>query len=239
MKRISSILICLLFSFQFAYAQVNGSAATDIKNNTHDYYYLKHKKQQKIGWILLGAGLAATVTGGILSMSGGFSSGPTSQGQTGTVILGIGLTSSLVSIPFLISSGSNKRKARKFTDLDVLNPEKVSSDYFNLRYKKQKKVGWILLGSGVALALTGIIINANPNEYYDDYTGTVMETPSPWGEIFLVTGALTSLVSVPFLISSGSNKKKANAFVGSENIGFNQLPNFKSTFVSIGLLIDL
>ena len=155
MKNLVSFSLCLIFSVQFALGQVNGSSAIDSKNNTHDYYFLKHKKQKKLGWILFGAGLATATTGFIMAASNldiGSSTNST-EANVGAGLLLVGLTSTFVSIPFLISSGSNKRKARgsSLTELEKPNQEKFT--FYSSKHLKQKKVGWILLGGGITLGV--------------------------------------------------------------------------------------
>ncbi|WP_217604867.1 hypothetical protein [Chitinophaga sp. GbtcB8] len=76
-----------------------------------------------------------------------------------------------------------------------------SQDYYEKRSKNQKKAAWILLGSGVALFAGGIIVASQQN-------GDGAEAAVPL--VFMSgTGIVTSLVSIPFFISAGSNKRKA------------------------------
>ena len=142
MKKALPIVLGLIFSFQISHGQINGSTATGIKNNTHDYYFLKHKQQKKNGLIFLGVGTAFIATGIITY-----------------IVLG-----------------------------------NIDSD----------EVGGFLIGAGITLI-----------------------------------GGASLLVSVPILISSGSNKRKAKAFIASENIGFNVMPSLNTRYVSLGLSINL
>lgn len=76
-----------------------------------------------------------------------------------------------------------------------------TQDYYEKRSKNQKKTAWILLGSGVALFAGGIVVASQQN---DD--GPAAAVPL----VFMSgTGIVTSLVSIPFFISAGSNKRKA------------------------------
>lgn len=94
----------------------------------------------------------------------------------------------------------------KLTSKNVFDREKEltplrSQDYYEKKSKNQKKTAWILLGSGVALFAGGIVVASRQN---DD--GPAAAVPL----VFMSgTGIVTSLVSIPFFISAGSNKRKA------------------------------
>ena len=97
--------------------------------------------------------------------------------------------------------------------------------------KKQKKTGFILLGSGLVATGAGLLIAANSNVLSDDGGfGT--------GAGLVLVGSVTTVVSIPYLISSGVNKRKAAAYV---QIGNYQMIDFKSQnskLVSAGLKFE-
>jgi hypothetical protein len=72
--------------------------------------------------------------------------------------------------------------------------------------KNQKTVGWVLLGVGTAMLVTGILVgsSAEPGE-------GIMETSTgeDIGIALLVGGLVTDLISIPFFISSANNARKA------------------------------
>ena len=75
--------------------------------------YLKRSEQQKkTGLILLGAGVGSVILGTVL-FSAAWSNGSDVTGGAGVLLMTAGSISTLVSIPVLISSASNGRKAAK------------------------------------------------------------------------------------------------------------------------------
>jgi len=93
--------------------------------------------------------------------------------------------------------------------------------------RDHRNAGKITLCIGAGLMITGIIV-ALTTMTTMDYTGAAL---------FLVGGVVT-IVSIPIMISN-SNKKKANAFVGFENLGLIGNPYSNTTFIAVGLSIDL
>ncbi len=121
MKKTLIFLILLLFI-------VKGFSQTISSTEFSKEDYLKKSKNQKTtGWILLGGGVAMAVIG-----AASFSSSWDSESNTTTDISGFsmlgGVASSLVSIPFFISSGRNARKASKLSlnYQPILVPNQVS-----------------------------------------------------------------------------------------------------------------
>ncbi|MBS1513275.1 MAG: hypothetical protein JST86_20735 [Bacteroidetes bacterium] len=90
------------------------------------------------------------------------------------------------------------------------NATLTKQDYLQKR-KTQKLTGWILLGSGVAMAVSGAIINLS----------------APWdgkhqndGVWMVYAGGPIALASIPFFISAHHNKKKAAALAFNMNPGY-------------------
>lgn len=82
----------------------------------------------------------------------------------------------------------------------------VKNDFLR-KSKNQRTTGIILLGAGAVLTITGAIMMSNlqedplnPGEWVEAGTGAGIAT----------IGALSAVASIPFFISSGNNKKKAN-----------------------------
>ncbi len=81
---------------------------------TKEDYLKKSKNQKTTAWILLGGGVAMTVIGLATFSSSWDNESNTKTDVSGFIALG-GVASSLISIPFFISSGRNARKASKLT----------------------------------------------------------------------------------------------------------------------------
>ena len=104
-------------------------------------------------------------------------------------------------------------------------------DFHYEKHKKQKKTGFILLGSGVAATLAGVLIGSNSDSWSDEANlGT--------GAILVTAGALTTISSIPVFIVSGSNKRKAQAYVQSGQYQIIDLTLDNSSYLSIGLKIE-
>jgi len=112
---------------------------------------------------------------------------------------------------------------------DQFNQEKY--DFHYSKHKKQKKTGFILLGSGVAASLAGVLIGSNSDSLYDEANlGT--------GAILVTAGALTAISSIPVFIVSGSNKRKAQTYVQLDRVPISNLGYSKSDLVSVGVKIE-
>ena len=96
MKKIIIGITLLIFS-SISFGQQPTAPATTAKN----IYLEKSKAQKTTAWILLGGG-AAMLVGGIIA----YQSGP-----GGLFMMAIGVLAPIVSVPFFIASGKNKKKA--------------------------------------------------------------------------------------------------------------------------------
>jgi hypothetical protein len=85
--------------------------------------------------------------------------------------------------------------------------QEMSKENYLEKSRKQKTTAWILLGGGVAMAVTGAIlfdenfILFGASDAEDNKAGI--------GGAMFVVGGLATLGSIPLFISSGSNAKKA------------------------------
>jgi hypothetical protein len=73
-------------------------------------------------------------------------------------------------------------------------------EYYFKKSKRQKNTAWIILGSGIALIGSGIVIASQQREPESAAVAVVLVSGP---------GLVTSLVSIPFFIASGSSKRKA------------------------------
>ena len=73
-------------------------------------YLQKSKNQKTAAWVLLGGGTALIGAGFLIGDS---KESTFDDAATGVVLAGIGVLSSIGSIPLFIASGKNKRKAMK------------------------------------------------------------------------------------------------------------------------------
>lgn len=98
--------------------------------------------------------------------------------------------------------------------------------YYIQKHHKQKVTGWVLMGMGVGMAIAGTAMVSQQNELNDtDNVGTFL----------LVAGGASTIASIPILISSGSNKRKAEAIMAAGKVGINGASLNQPRFVSVGL----
>jgi len=104
-----SIFYFLLLALPItSFCQMTNDSVPDIK--TH--YLVKSKNQKTAAWVLLGGGTALI---GIGFLIGDNKNSTFDDAATGALLAGIGVLSTIGSIPLFIASGKNKRKAMKTT----------------------------------------------------------------------------------------------------------------------------
>lgn len=88
----------------------------------------------------------------------------------------------------------------------------ISQEFYLKKSKTQKTTAWILLGGGAILTSAGLVIGFN--EALVQFGGiftTEEEKTSNAGEVLFYTGLVSMAGSIPFLIASSKNKKKAGS----------------------------
>ena len=116
----------LLFNSLFAFAALQSFSQQQKSLPARENYLLKSKHQKTTGYILLAAGLAASVTGFVIFKNDAenylnpFSS-TSGKGTRGSGIMIGGAVTIALSIPFFISSKKNRRRASSvsFKNADV------------------------------------------------------------------------------------------------------------------------
>jgi len=113
-----------------------------------------------------------------------------------------------------------------FSQQSNLSSVFTTQDYLQ-KSKNQKKIALILLGGGATLTLTGIII---PKGEVTDYNSLGDKTYKNDGikGVFVTTGILSMIGSIPIFIASCKNKKRAMS-VSFKNDTIPQMQ--KSSFV--------
>lgn len=109
-------------------------------------------------------------------------------------------------------------------------PEK-DYDFYKHRSKNQRIVGWATLGGGLLLGVGGILA---ANSVANNHTGH-----SSLPGVLFVASAAAGVVSIPFMIMAGVNKRKANALIKTQNTGFDVPPGVSKTIVMIAIQIPL
>jgi len=104
-----SILYFLLLTLPAAsFCQKTNDSVPVIKTD----YLVKSKNQKTAAWVLLGGGTALIGVGFLI---GDNKNSTFDDAATGTLLAGIGVLSTIGSIPLFIASGKNKRRALRGT----------------------------------------------------------------------------------------------------------------------------
>jgi hypothetical protein len=126
----------------------------------------------------------------------------------------------------VINRPSSSSSITRVADKPARLPVSHTQEYYLRKSKRQKTTAWILLGSGVTLITSGIIIAANQEEAGIEAAIPLVFISGP--------GIVTSLVSIPFFISSSHNKKRAGAL--SPAVGLQQGPGKR--FPAMGVRLE-
>jgi len=103
--------------------------------------------------------------------------------------------------------------------------------------KNQKITAWSMLGGGTLLVIIGFVIS--PNVAYDQSGNIIEETSAHAGSYVAGAGLLSMLGSIPFFISSGKNKRKARAMLGTTYYHNPISPTHLKTMPSAGIQISI
>jgi hypothetical protein len=108
MKKSLTILTAFLLSTQFVSAQKIDTATSRSPQENYNFYMQKNRTNKTIGWCLLGSGIVAMTIGTSEAMKHLFDT----HDHRGEALGLAGFGASLVSIPFFLAAGDNKRAAR-------------------------------------------------------------------------------------------------------------------------------
>ena len=113
MVKIVVIWILFLLSIQVVSAQKADTPRSKPASTTYDFHMRRYTVKNVIGLGLLGSGLTMTFMGlHKIQNSGDSYIFPTDQSTRGVGLFIAGTGTALLSIPFFISAGSSKRKAK-------------------------------------------------------------------------------------------------------------------------------
>ena len=129
-----------------------------------------------------------------------------------------------------------------FCQQTTQKPSMTKTDYLQ-KSKKQKKVGWILLGGGAALTATSFLISEGEETDFNPRTFDYDHKNDGIKAALGLTGIVSMLGSIPFFIASGKNKRKAreaSVFIDMEKAPILQQAVIKNqSFPVVGVRIGL
>ena len=103
-------------------------------------------------------------------------------------------------------------------------------DYYMKKSKGYRAVGWSTLTGGLVLSGVGLLISASSSASFE-----AVET----GVIIMGIGALSGIVSIPFMIMATVNKHKAQLMLDKKKTGFGVPSNVDKNIMGITMSIEL
>lgn len=103
-------------------------------------------------------------------------------------------------------------------------------DFYMKRSKNYRAAGWSTLIGGVVLSGVGLLISASSSASFNQ-----AET----GVVIMGIGALSGIVSIPFMISATVNKHKAKLMLDNQKTGFGVPSNVGKDVTGISMVIPL
>ena len=149
----------------------------------------------------------------------------------------------MLSVIFLINMESKAQLQSQFIATNSLSNTKPVSlsqsysgpdkdaDYYFRKSKNHRIVGWATLSAGIILSGIGLL-SAN-----GDYASS--DGGSSTAGVLTVVGAVSGIVSIPFMVMASVYKHKAKAMLSSQKTGFGVPGNVSKDIVGITLQIPL
>lgn len=128
------ILLCILFIPHQTLGQTLETPSDPSNQEMYDFYITRQKRLKKTGLIMLGAGLAASITGYVVLSDQVWSD----DWAPGLLLFTGGILSTTASIPVLIIAGSNRRKAEALVQMgrhQMMDMTLTSSRYVAVGFK--------------------------------------------------------------------------------------------------------
>ena len=118
-------------------------------------------------------------------------------------------------------------------------PDK-DADFYLRRSKNQRIVGWTTLGAGIVLSGVGLLIASNSTGSTVDMYGNYTEDNNTTvGAVITIAGAVSGIVSIPFMIMASGNKHKARLILKNQPTGFGGPPNVNKNIIGINIIFPL
>jgi hypothetical protein len=132
-------------------------------------------------------------------------------------------------------------QAQQFEN-STTKPGNKNFQYYSKKHKNQKTTAWILVTGGSVLTIGGMVGQA-ATATKDFVTMILVQEPPEkinlTGTYIAYAGLATMATSIPFFITSGKNKKRANIALSQEKITMGHKINQQTNYNSISLRISL
>ncbi|MFT3703153.1 MAG: hypothetical protein QM802_12320 [Agriterribacter sp.] len=107
----------------------------------------------------------------------------------------------------------------KAQSMQTTNPSKDLYNSYMHKKKTQKTIAWVMVGSGSAMVIAGMIIYVSQPMFIDLWDTQPAEKKNYNKGLWLCyVGIPVILTSIPFFISSHANKKKAKMALKGEKV---------------------
>jgi hypothetical protein len=130
-----------------------------------------------------------------------------------------------------------KANAQVLKTTSTMGEQHTSPESLLLKSKKQKTTAWILLALGAGTVITAYAIESA--KVNNDPLGYILPYNTEKFGIAIIAGGALMIASVPFFISSGKNKRKANVIIRNESATFLHPSSPKINFYVVGIQIKL
>ena len=124
--------------------------------------------------------------------------------------------------------GLTSLHAQKLDTADMSVQERY--DFHIQKKKTNNLIGWIALGSGVAM-VAGSVLGGGADYVLDSINPNKEENEVV--EWLLVGGSVVAVASIPFFIASGKHKRKARIQLQNGAVGFNRANSYKGIAISL------
>jgi len=134
-------------------------------------------------------------------------------------------------IIFLVLIFTFQSVQSQVTDSLTVKSKQEMYDFYIAKNKKLKTTGSVLLGTGVAAMGVGFALTNNSD---------VLDSSNDWGygAGFMLVGSLSAISSMPVFIMAKKHKRKAEAILGSGEVGIGAIPFNDTKYASVGIKIS-
>lgn len=123
-------------------------------------------------------------------------------------------------------------------DSTTTKPPQELYDFHTLKQKRNKITAWVLVGSGLLMTMSGLVVNSADEAVGAATLGLVDVEEVHKGDWLIYAGGATTLASIPFFISAGKHKKKASLSLKGEQNLVGNITSRKFNNLSIALTLD-
>lgn len=119
----------------------------------------------------------------------------------------------------------------------INNSSQELYDFHIVKHRKNKTTAWIMLGGGFTITMAGLIVNSADEATTALTLGLIDVEEEHGGDWMIYLGGAATLASIPFFISAGKNKRKAELKLKNSISNNYFRKNNRSNYLSVSLTI--